>query len=199
MSPRMKLDVSVILQKAIELIDQHGMEYLSIGSLAKELQVRPPSLYNHISGLDELKQKLAIHGIKALYERMLQEAAGRSGDEAIRALSKTYLQFVRTHPGLYEAATRFPDPEDKELQQAQQAVVNLAVKVLEVYHLKKETAVHLVRGLRSILHGFSSLEQMGGFAMSLNVDESFSLLINTFIEGIHLMAMREKDEIQSEE
>ncbi|MEK4031121.1 WHG domain-containing protein [Pseudobacillus sp. FSL P4-0506] len=193
MSPRMKLDLSVVLQKAVELIDDNGLEQLSIGVLAKELQVRPPSLYNHINGLDELKQKLAIHGIKSLYECMLQAAVGRSGDEAIRALSQTYIEFVRTHPGLYEAATRFPDPEDRELHQAQQAIVKLVVKVLQAYNLKEDTAIHMVRGLRSILHGFTSIEQMGGFAMSLDIDQSFSILIDTFIEGIHLMAVKENE------
>lgn len=199
MCPRMKLDLSVILQKAIELIDDNGLEQLSIGVLAKELQVRPPSLYNHINGLDELKQKLAIHGIKSLYECMLQTAAGRSGDEAIRALSQTYIEFVRTHPGLYEAATRFPDPEDSELHQAQQAIVKLVVKVLQAYKLKEDTAIHMVRGLRSILHGFTSIEQMGGFAMSLDVDQSFSILIDTFIEGIHLMAVKENEQASVKE
>ncbi|RJS61549.1 TetR/AcrR family transcriptional regulator [Bacillus sp. PK3_68] len=193
MSPRMKLDLSVVLQKAVELIDDNGLEQLSIGVLAKELQVRPPSLYNHINGLDELKQKLAIQGIKSLYECMLQAAVGRSGDEAIRALSQTYIEFVRTHPGLYEAATRFPDPEDRELHQAQQAIVKLVVKVLQAYNLKEDTAIHMVRGLRSILHGFTSIEQMGGFAMSLDIDQSFFILIDTFIEGIHLMAVKENE------
>ncbi|MEG0261385.1 MAG: WHG domain-containing protein [Lysinibacillus sp.] len=188
MSRRMKLDVPIILQMATELADEYGLDYLSIGILAEKLEVRPPSLYNHLDGLNGLKQKLAIQGVKKLHEYMLQAAVGRSGDDAIREISKAYIQFVRTHPGLYEASTRYPNAFDPVLQQAQQSIVQLVVQVLQAYKLKEEMAIHLVRGLRSILHGFTSLEQMGGFGMPLDVDKSFSILINTFLEGIHAVA-----------
>jgi len=185
MSRRMKLDFSIILQKATEIVDEQGLDQLSIGLLAEKLEVRPPSLYNHLDGLNELKQKLAIQGVKKLHEYMLQAAVGRSGDDAIRAISQAYLQLVREHPGLYDASTHFPDANDQELQHAQESVVQLVLQVLDAYHLQEETAIHMVRGLRSFLHGFSSIEQMGGFGMPLDINKSFSILINTFIEGIH--------------
>lgn len=193
MSRRMKLDVPIILQAATELVDEHGLDQLSIGSLAEKLEVRPPSLYNHLDGLNGLKQKLAIQGVTKLYESMLQAAVGRSGDDAVWEISKAYRKFVRTHPGLYDASTRFPDANDNELQQAQEAIVQLVVQVLQAYKLKEEMAIHMVRGLRSILHGFTSIEQMGGFGMPLDINKSFSILINTFIEGIHAVANNEDE------
>lgn len=196
MSRRIKLDLTIILQKATELVDEHGVNQLSIGSLAEKLEVRPPSLYNHLDGLNGLKQKLAIQGVKKLHEYMLQAAVGRSGDDAIREISQAYSQFVRTHPGLYDASTRFSDANDKELQQAQESVVQLVVQVLQAYNLKEEMAIHMVRGLRSILHGFTSIEQMGGFGMPLDINKSFSILINTFIEGIHAVANNGDEFIQ---
>lgn len=199
MSRRMKLDVPIILQAATELVDEHGLDQLSIGSLAEKLEVRPPSLYNHLDGLNGLKQKLAIQGVTKLYESMLQAAVGRSGDDAVWEISKAYRKFVRTHPGLYDASTRFPDANDNELQQAQEAIVQLVVQVLQAYKLKEEMVIHMVRGLRSILHGFTSVEQMGGFGMPLDINKSFSILINTFIEGIHAVANNEDEYIQIED
>ncbi len=193
MSRRMKLDLSIIVQKAIELVDEHGLDQLSIGLLAEKLEVRPPSLYNHLDGLPELKQKLAIQGVKSLQASMLQAAAGRSGDDAIRAISKAYIQFVREHPGLYDASTRFPDANDLDLQQAQESIVQLVLRVLETYHLQDEMAIHMVRGLRSILHGFTSIEQLGGFGMPLDRNKSFSILLNTFIKGIHAVMLNQPE------
>lgn len=191
MSRRIKLDLPIILQKAVEIVDEQGLDQLSIGLLAEKLDVRPPSLYNHLDGLHELRQKLAIQGVKKLNEYMLQAAVGRSGDDAIRSISKAYIQFVREHPGLYEASTRFPDAKDQELQQAQRSVVQLVLQVLDAYNLQEEMAIHMVRGLRSILHGFTSIEQMGGFGMPLDINKSFSILLNTFIEGIHAVTLNE--------
>ncbi|MGE7674334.1 WHG domain-containing protein [Lysinibacillus sp. NPDC094403] len=196
MSRRMKLDLSIILQKATEIVDEQGLDQLSIGLLAEKLEVRPPSLYNHLDGLNGLKQKLAIQGVKKLNEYMLRAAVGRSGDDAIRAISKAYIQFVREHPGLYDASTRFPDANDQELQQAQESVVQLVLQVLDAYNLQEEMAVHIVRGLRSILHGFTSIEQMGGFGMPLDINKSYSILINTFIEGIHAVTINKDKYMQ---
>ncbi len=184
MTGRMKIDLALILLKATQIIDEQGIEKLSLGLLAEELQIRPPSLYNHVNGLNDLKQRLAIHGTSKLYDTLLQAAAGRSGDDAIKALSEAYIQFVRNHPGLYEATSRFPDLEDKELQEAQESIVRLAVQVLQVYNLDEEQAIHMVRGFRSILHGFASIEQMGGFGLPYDTDKSLSMLINTFIKGL---------------
>ncbi|TYR81405.1 TetR/AcrR family transcriptional regulator [Priestia megaterium] len=191
MSPRIGLDLPTILQKAIELIDQHGHDQLTLGKLAKELNIRTPSLYNHVDGLDGLKQQLAIHGLKKLYHAMAQAVIGRSGDNAIRLLSNAYVQFARTHPGLYEAIFQFSDPHDSELQQAQHTVVQLVMQVLNEYGLEEEMALHMVRGLRSILHGFTSIEQMGGFQMPLEIDKSLTILIDTFIQGIHSLIEQE--------
>ncbi|MFF3102647.1 TetR/AcrR family transcriptional regulator [Viridibacillus arvi] len=198
MARRIKLDLSIILEKTTELVDENGVDNLSLGSLAEKLGVRPPSLYNHFEGLNGLKQKLAIHGVEKLHEYMLQAAVGKAGDDAVRAVSAAYIQFVRTHPGLYDASNRFADTNDMELQRAQESVVKLVVQVLQAYNLKDETAIHMVRGLRSILHGFTSIEHMGGFGMPLDIDESFLILINTFIEGIHSMISKRDKDLQND-
>lgn len=194
----MKLDLSIILEKTTELVDENGVDKLSLGSLAEKLGVRPPSLYNHFEGLNGLKQKLAIHGVEKLHEYMLQAAVGKAGDDAVRAVSAAYIQFVRTHPGLYDASNRFADTNDIELQRAQESVVKLVVQVLQAYNLNDETAIHMVRGLRSILHGFTSIEHMGGFGMPLDIDESFLILINTFIEGIHSIISKRDNDLQND-
>jgi len=41
-----------------------------------------------------------------------------------------------------------------------------------------------VRGMRSLLHGFVSLEMSGGFAMPLEVDKSFQRAVAAYIDGI---------------
>ncbi|WP_117170312.1 TetR/AcrR family transcriptional regulator [Paraliobacillus sediminis] len=191
MVSRTKLDRTIILEKATEFIDLHGLDQLSLNLLAQELHIKPPSLYNHFDGLQGVKQELAIYGTEQLYVNMLPAAIGRTGDEAVRALSRAYIDFAKIHPGLYDATNRIPDSTDKKLQDAQNAILNLVVQVLQDYQLEEDMIVHIVRGLRSILHGFSSLDRTGGFQMSVNLESSFSILIDTFIEGIHSMVQKQ--------
>lgn len=185
MSPRIGLDLSTLLQTAVELVDEQGIDSLSLGELAKKLNIRTPSLYNHVDGLPDLKQKLSLHGVRKLYDRMAEAVSGVSGDDAVRSLSYAYVSFARQHPGLYEATFRAPSPTDPELQTAQHGVVEVVVRVLETYGLKDDLALHMVRGLRSLLHGFASIEQAGGFGLPLDLDKSFKLLVDTFLAGIH--------------
>lgn len=187
MSPRNNLNLNSILEAAAEIADKEGIEALTMAVLAKRLNVRTPSLYNHINGLNDLRKELAIYGIESLYEHLMHAAVGRAGDEAVAAIAKAYVEFVRSHPGIYEATIFIPDPSDIDFQKAGEKVVELCVRVLRAYDLKDEEALHATRGLRSILHGFASLEQKGGFGMPLDHDKSLELMINAYISGVHTL------------
>ncbi|MFZ7942987.1 MULTISPECIES: TetR/AcrR family transcriptional regulator [Bacillaceae] len=186
MSPRPKigLDLHTIVEAAGDIADQHGMHEVTLANLAKQLGIRPPSLYNHFDGLPGLRKKLAIYGIDRLYEVMADAAIGVSGTEAVLSISKAYVQFARKHPGLYEATMLAPYQEDADVQQAGAKIVDLSIRVLQAYHLEGDLALHAVRGLRSILHGFSTLEQKGGFKMALDLDESLTIILKAFLAGI---------------
>ena len=54
--------------------------------------------------------------------------------------------------------------------------------------LEGEEALHAVRGLRSLLHGFVSLEAVEGFRLPLDHDESFRRLLQVFIAGLRSSA-----------
>ncbi|MEH7418544.1 TetR/AcrR family transcriptional regulator [Neobacillus drentensis] len=186
MSPRPKvgLELSAILDAAGEIADQQGMSEVSLANLAKKLGIRSPSLYNHFNGLPGLRKKLAIHGINQLYEKMEEASFGISGMEAVLAMSRAYVNFARKHPGVYEATLLAPNPEDEEVQNAGAKIVDLSILILQTCHLEGEHALHTVRGLRSILHGFSALEQKGGFKMKLNLDDSLVITIQAFLTGM---------------
>lgn len=184
MSPRMGLDLQTILQAATEIADTQGLGEVTLASLAKKLQVRSPSLYNHIDGLPGLRKMLAIHGLKQLNVGLALAVTGRSGDDAIYALSDAYMSFARQHPGLYEATVPAGSPEDVDIHQIGSDIVAIFLRVLHAYGLEDELALHATRGLRSLLHGFASIEHQGGFGLSLDLDYSIRLALGTFLAGM---------------
>jgi len=188
--PRAGLDQQIVLQAAAEIVDQHGWETLTLALLAQKLGIRTPSLYNHVNGLPGLRHKLAIYGMQQLKEALTNAAIGQSKDTAIRVMSEAYLAFARQHPGLYEATQRVQDWQDTEISQAASAVIEPVIRVLHAYGLKGDAAIHTVRGFRSLLHGFASIEQQGGFGMALDLDDSFRMLVDIFISGIHSLYTR---------
>lgn len=143
-----------------------------------------------MNGLPGLRKKLAVYGMNQLTHTITRAAVGQTKDDAVRSLARAYLAFVREHPGLYEATHRLPDLDDEEVKTAAGGVVDVVLRVLQAYGLEGEAAIHTVRGLRSLLHGFSSIEQQGGFGMPLNLDTSFRLLVDTFLAGIHSLYVK---------
>ncbi len=45
--------------------------------------------------------------------------------------------------------------------------------------------IHMVRILRSALHGFVSLELGQGFGLPLDLDETFRRLLDLIVTGLH--------------
>jgi AcrR family transcriptional regulator len=187
MSPRPKiaLNKNTIILAAAELANEHGSGYVTLALLAKKLNIKPPSLYNHFDGLPGIKRELAIFSLEKLYNSLVEGAKGKpQGEEAVMALSQVYLTFARRNPGLYEFALAAPDPADELVHEAGKKIVGLVVTAIQPFGLKDEEAIHAVRGLRSLMHGFASLEQKGGFGMPLDLDESYQLAVTAFISGL---------------
>ena len=77
---------------------------------------------------------------------------------------------------------------DAELQSAEERVVRVVMAVVASFGLQSEDGLHAVRGLRSLVHGFATLEIAGGFGLPLSCDESFSRLLEVFIRGLESWA-----------
>src|SRR5579864_8016152 len=68
MAHRAGLDQTGVIDAAARLIDEEGLEQLSLGRLAERLGVRTPSLYNHVAGLPGLKRDLALYCLRDLLD-----------------------------------------------------------------------------------------------------------------------------------
>ena len=187
LASRAALNRAAVVQAAAALVNADGIEALTINRLARELGVRPPSLYNHIAGLGELWQELALLNLRSLGERIAEAAVGRSGPAGVMAVADAYRAYVNEFPGLYQSSLRAsgnqakPDPE---LKIAEERVVRTVLALMESFGLTGDDAIHAVRGLRSAIHGFATLEAAGGFGLPHDRDESFRRLIDTIIAGL---------------
>jgi AcrR family transcriptional regulator len=183
--PGPSLDRAAVAQAAAELADEAGLEGVTLGRVAAQLGVQPPSLYSHVAGLSGLRRELALVGLHELTRRLGRAAVGKAGDAALLALAHAYRDFAHEHPGVYAATLRAPEGSDAEWATAGEEVVGIVLAVLAGYGLEGDSGLHATRGLRSLLHGFVALEAAGGFGLPLSLDESFQRLLRIFIAGLH--------------
>lgn len=186
MSIKRGLDSQTILNAAAELAEENGLENVSLLQVAEKLGVKSPSLYNHLSGLKELSSGIAKLAIGRLEDAIRSAAVGRSKEDALMAIASAYRKFAKENPELYKAILRFPDYNDSSVQEAGHAVVRILYQVMEPYHYRKEEAIHFVRGFRSALHGFVSLEEAGFFqSTEADVVKSYEQLVSRLISTIN--------------
>ena len=152
--------------------------------LALALGIRTPSLYTHVAGLSELHRLLALKGLRELEERMARAALGKSADEAIKASAHAYRQFVHECPGVYAATVPTPPADDSEWNKAKDHIMDTLLTVLGGYGLSGDEAIHVGRGLRSLIHGYATMEMSGAFKHPVNRDESFQRVLSIFLVGL---------------
>ena len=185
--PRAGLDKDTVVETAAALLNTEGAEALTLNRLAQELGVKTPSLYNHIDGLPGLYRELALLNARMLGGRFTQAAIGKSGSAALIAIAKAYRAYINESPGVYLASLRASgtqQPADAELSAAEEQSLRVAVAVVASFSLTGEEALHAVRGLRSLVHGFATLEIAGGFGLPLSLDESFDRLLQMFVRAL---------------
>lgn len=173
-----------VVTVAANLADEGGLQALTLAQVAAHLGVKLPSLYNHVAGLPGLQRALAALAIRDLTAAVTRAAVGLARDEAVLAVARAYRAYVLAHPGRYAATVRAPDPADVELQALSRELVGVVAAVLAPYGLTDDNAIHAVRGLRSLCHGFASLEAAGGFGLALDRDESFRRLVAAYCAGL---------------
>ena len=188
--PRARLDESAVVAAAARIADADGLEAATLARIAAELGVRPPSLYNHVESHAALMRAVAVGAVEELAAAITGAAVGRAREDAIRAVAVAYRAYALEHPGRYAATVRAPEPGDAEAESAAAAAVTPLVAIVAGWGIEGDDAVHLVRVIRSGLHGFVSIETGGGFGLPLDLDHSFDLLVDSLVAAIAAQAVK---------
>ena len=192
--PRAGLTPAVVADTAALLADEAGWEQLTLAAVATRLGVRQPSLYKHVASLAALRRAVSLLAVTELGERLVRAVAGRSGSDALRHLADAYRTYAHAHPGRYAASVVAPAPGDERHAQVGEAIIATLAAVLRSYRIgdgpSDESVLHAIRALRAMLHGFVALEAAGGFALALDLDESYRRLV----DGLDAALRRQGDE-----
>jgi AcrR family transcriptional regulator len=183
--PRMGLDAARVVDVAADIADAEGLPAVTLARVAGDLGVRAPSLYNHVDGRAGLVRAIALRGVRELTAALREAAVGRSGADALTAAARAYRAYAHAHPGRYAATVAAPARDDAEHRAAADETIEVLVAVLRGWGLEGDDAIHAVRAFRSAVHGFVAIEAAGGFAMAVDVDESFDRLVAALAGGLH--------------
>ena len=183
--PKAGLSPASVTAAGAALVDEIGFENLSMGLLAERLGVKTPSLYKHVASQADLAHRIAVLAMTELADAIRDVTQGRAGSEALVAGAHAMRTYVLAHPGRYAAGNAaHPSGPDDPLVPAVRRVLASWTAMLHGYGLDPDQEIHALRMLRSLLHGFATLEAIGSFQIDTNVDESFTWMIDFINQGL---------------
>lgn len=181
--PRAGLSTAAVVAAALAVIDERGNDALTLAAVAARTGVATPSLYKHVAGLAELRVLLGVRVLDEMTERFTAAVLGRSRDDAVTALMHAYRRYVTEHPARYAAMPLDP-LHDPALAAAGGKLIGVVLATLRGYGLTDSAAIHAIRHLRVVAHGFASLEAGGGFGLPEDLDETYAQLIDTILTSL---------------
>ena len=179
--PRAGLNTDRVVDAAMELADEVGLDKLTLAALAIRLGVRQPSLYKHVASLDALQRLISMRGKVEAADVLAQAAIGRARDDALIAMAWAWRSWALDHPGRYQASQRGAAPGDAEHEQVARRSIGVLAAVIDGYGLAGDDAIDAIRAYRAALHGFVALEADNGFAFPNDVERSFDRLVRALV------------------
>ena len=174
----------LIIETSARIANKVGLDNLSLKMIAEELNIKSPSLYNHVSSLDEIKSQLMVYGWKQMEEKMIDSAVGVAGYEALRNMCGAFYEYAINNRGIFTAMLWYNKYESEKLEKATTRLFNMIFKVMKPLNITDENINHIIRTLRGFLEGFSLLVNNNAFGNPISIKESFDISLEIIMNGI---------------
>jgi AcrR family transcriptional regulator len=162
-----RISETAIAEAARALLEEEGIEGLSMRELARRLGVQAPSLYFYVRSRDDLLRLLNSAGLRELGAMLTAAASGEATCGArLHAMADAYASFAFGAPQLFRLIFG-PCPEERraEASAAEAAARPLLEAAAEL--VAGEDVLDIAMALWSLVHGYTTLAlseqfQMGG-------------------------------------
>ena len=181
----MRITKADVIQTAADIADKNGLSNVSLKAVAESLNIRTPSLYNHIDSLEALLREIAHKGMKTMNEQMMQAAIGKIGDDAIKSVGITYLNYMIEHPGIYETiqwATWHGTEETGKIFDNYLSLLKTLSLSCKFHPANIDEILNLLTG---VLHGYTTLQLRHAFTKPEEVRAALSTALDTVLTGLH--------------
>ncbi|MDO9236395.1 MAG: TetR/AcrR family transcriptional regulator [Aquabacterium sp.] len=155
MSYPQKLSTETILVSAMSYIGTHGLDTLTMRTLATTLGVTPNALYRYFPSKAALEYAMADQAGLAMLTVLKQAAANKNPSQAMVAIAKVYVQFACDNHALYALKMRHgADPLGRP--NSHDAVWAFVMDVVARLQTRWDTK-NLAMSLWAFLHGLVEL------------------------------------------
>ncbi len=176
---------AAIVGAARDILEEDGLDAVTMASVASRVGVRAPSLYKHVRDREELIVAMVADAADELRVVITAAAEGTREDAPTRvaAVADAYRDFARRTPRA--AALLYTDfGPDLAVPQARLAEAARPVVELAGAIAGERDALPAARVLTAFVHGFTSMESAGAFRMGGDIDAAYRLGVTAIVRGL---------------
>lgn len=173
-----------ILAAARAILEEAGLEAVTMHAVAARVGVRAPSLYKRVADRATLIKAVG-DAVTDDLRRTLEPEAGSEVDpgDRLRAIAHRYRTFVRRNPRGY-ALLFVPLPPDMAPDAAALAALGRPIVGAMSRLTGEAAALAAARTMVAWAHGFVAMELAGGFRLGGSVESAYAEGIETILAGV---------------
>jgi AcrR family transcriptional regulator len=172
-----------IRSAARKILEEEGLENVSMQAVADAVGIRPPSLYKHFADRAGLLRALtedALEDLKRSVDRVVRPVSPR---ENLERMAIAYRSFAKKNPGAYQLIFAPESANDETDLQARASSAAMLLKILSEA-IGPERALPAARTLVAFLHGFVLMEMTGLFRFGGNINHAFAFGLNIILDAL---------------
>lgn len=185
-----------LINQAIEIIHNDGIDTLTLSVLSKRLGTSRSAIYRHFSSKDELIQNVLLYGFEILDQIItpILMQKDKNVEQRLYLMGKSYIKFAQDNPNLYRMlfGEKYYDLRedictviDEKFSNAFNALVSLLEEGQRLKDFKEQEPILQALTVHANIHGMSSLYIDGHLNIRDNIDELFEVSFKNLIDGLH--------------
>ena len=186
MPPKPKFTKEVLIQAAIELAKEGGLEAIVARNLGAKLDTAPSTIFTHFNSVEEIRQAV-IEEARVLYNRYVEE--GLRMVPPMKGFAVQYIRFAMEEPMLYSVLFMKKRDDFKYVdfivdEGHYEKVITAAEKD---FSLNREQAEFVYHNMWAYAHGIAVMSATGVCNFSLEeISQMLGMACRSFLIGMKM-------------
>lgn len=189
MPPKPKVTRDIVLEAALGLLREEGMDAVNARNVAKKLGTSTQPIFSHFASMEELREAICAYA-EHLYNTAMLEAM-QGGGNGFLEMGLAYIRFARTEKKLFQLlfmSSRLQQEKVTDIAGSTEGDDQVIAMIGSMTGLSADQARKLYSGIWFTTHGIASLVATNGSTMD---DPEARAVLGSVFKG--LLAVLQKE------